>query len=267
MFPKLISIKIPEWLQWLLPAELTVYSYGVMIALGILVSFIVALRRAKKFGVDSDQLSSLFIWVVLASFIGGKLFFYFENPQKYFSDPTSMLDASGGGFVFYGSLLFAIPTIFWWLRSKKIPIRPFFDILAIVGPIVHSFGRVGCFLAGCCHGKACDNILGVTYSHPDSLADPLNVALHPTQLYDIAVNLIVLIVVLSLEKKKKFEGQLFLVYLMIYAVGRTIVELFRGDEARGYVIENVLSHSQFIAILIIAGSLYFWKKWVKELKD
>ncbi len=263
MFPKIFSIPVPEFLQGFLPAHITVYSYGFMIALGILAAFYVALRKSRKLGLDSDKLSSLFMWVILASFVGGKIFFFLEDIDKYISDPSLIARAMRGGFVFYGSLIFAIPTIIWWLKKEKVKVRPFLDVLAFAGPIVHSIGRIGCFMAGCCHGKVCDSFLGVTFTHPDSLANPKNVPLYPTQLFDIVVNLVILVTVYYIEKKQKFEGQLFLIYLMMYGVGRSIVELFRGDDARGFLFGGLLSHSQFIAILIILISCFFWWKWRK----
>ena len=229
-----------------------------MIALGVLVSFLIAYRKSKRFGLSMDDLSNLFIWVIVAAFVGGKLFFIFEDVDAYLSNPSKLKSILGGGFVFYGSLIFAIPTIIFWLRKHKIPVLPFMDILAFVGPVVHSFGRVGCFLAGCCHGKVCDTWMGVTFSNPDSLAKPLGVPLYPTQLFDIAVNLTILVVVFFVQKKQKFDGQLFLIYLMMYAVGRSIVEIFRGDEARGFLFNGALSHSQFIAIIVLIVCGYFW---------
>jgi phosphatidylglycerol:prolipoprotein diacylglycerol transferase len=264
MFPKLFSIPIPEFLQGFLPPQITVYSYGLMIALGILAAFYVTLRLSKKFGLDADKLSNLFIWVIVAAFVGGKLFYFFEDWDKYTQDPSQMLNVMGGGFVFYGSLIFAIPTIILWLRQQKIPVRPFLDVLAFAGPVVHSFGRVGCFLAGCCHGKVCNNALGVTFTHPDTLAVPTNTPLYPTQLMDIGVNLIILLVVFLVRKKQQFDGQLLLIYLMMYGVGRSIVEIYRGDDARGFVFGGALSHSQFIALLIIATCAYFWFQWKKK---
>lgn len=263
MFPKLFTIPIPEFLQGFLPAQITVYSYGLMIALGILAAFYVGLRLTKKFGMDADKLSSLFIWGIIAAFVGGKLFYFFEDWDRYTGDPSQMLKVMGGGFVFYGSLIFAIPTIIWWLRKEKVPVRPFLDTLAFIGPVVHSFGRLGCFLAGCCHGKVCDNALGVTFSHPDTLAVPANTPLYPTQLMDIGVNIIILITAYLVQRKQKFDGQLLLIYLMMYGVGRSIVEMFRGDEARGFLFGGALSHSQFIAICIIAICMVLWFRWEK----
>ena len=257
MYPKLFTFKTPEFLQGILPNSITLYSYGLMIAIGIMVAYWFVTRRTKAFGVNKDQISTLFIWSIFAGFVGGKLFFFFEDFSRYLNDPSLFLNITGGGFVFYGSVLFVVPVIVFWLKKKGIPIRPFIDIVAFVGPIVQAFGRVGCFLAGCCHGKACNNFLGVTFTHPDSLANPKNVALYPTQLFDIAINLIILIVLFWFEKRQQFKGQLMLLYLMMYAVGRSINEVFRGDEERGFLFGGNVSHSQFIALCIFVFSCMY----------
>ena len=264
MYPKLLTIPIPEFLHGFLPATFIIHSYGLMIALGVIVAFYVILNLSKHLVINSDQLSELFIWSIISAFVGGKLFFFLEDIQKYVDNPDLIGGAMRGGFVFYGSLIFTVPTIIFWLKKKQVKVRPFMDILAFAAPILHSFGRVGCFLAGCCHGKACDSWLGVTFSHPDTLADFKNVPLYPTQLFDIGVNFIILLVVISIRKKKQFEGQLFLIYLMLYAVGRSIVENYRGDDARGFLFDGLLSHSQFIAIVIILVCAFVWSKWRKN---
>lgn len=261
MYPRLLRFKTPDFFPSGFPEYISIYSYGVMIAIGILVSFLLALKLGRKFGLNSDKLSSLFIWVILASFIGGKLFYFLEDISKYVNDPSAMWRSSGAGFVFYGSLVFAVPTMVWWLKRNKIPVRPFLDEIAIIGPVMHSLGRVGCFLAGCCYGRECHNALGVTYDHPLSKADPLHTPLYPTQLFDIGINVLILAVVLLLRRKKKFEGQLFLIYIAMYAVGRSINEMFRGDEARGYIIENILTHSQFIALILLGVTYIVWRRW------
>lgn len=267
MRPRLFTFGTPEWLQGVLPETLSVYSYGLMIALGVLAAFIIVLRLSRSMGLNADDLSSLFMWVFAASFIGGRLFFYLEDIPRYINHPSEMLRISGGGFVFYGSLLFAVPVIAWWLKKRKIAFRPFADILAIAGPVVHSMGRVGCFLAGCCHGKECPHPgLGVTFTHPESMA-PKNIDLYPTQLFDIGVNMIILLLILYLWKRKQFAGQLFLIYLSMYAVGRSFVEIFRGDEARGFLFGGMLSHSQFIAIVVMMTCAWLWFRWKKSPQD
>ncbi|MBO6517172.1 MAG: prolipoprotein diacylglyceryl transferase [Bacteroidia bacterium] len=263
MYPKLFSFDTPDFLRGILPDHISLYSYGLMIAIGILASYWFVSRRIKPFGIDNDQLSTMFIWSILAGFVGGKLFFFLEDINRYTEDPSKLLNITGGGFVFYGSVIFVVPVLVWWLKRKKIAIRPFLDVIAFVGPIAQGFGRVGCFLAGCCHGKVCHNAFGVTYTHPESLADPLNTPLYPTQLFDIFINLIIFATLFWLEKRKQFAGQLMLVYMMMYAVGRSINEVYRGDEERGFVFGGWLSHSQFIAILIFGLCVFAWVRWRK----
>ena len=88
-----------------------------------------------------------------------------------------------------------------------------------------------------------------------SKARPLHTALHPTQIYEVVNILIVLVILVMLKRHKRLEGRLIFVYVTLYAVGRSIVEIFRGDVARGFIIDGVLSHSQFISILIVAAAL------------
>jgi len=112
MHPELFKLKIPEFLQGIFPEELTVYSYGALIALGAILGYLYTAWQAReKYGVDGDKVRSLVILIILAAVIGGKFFYFFENPGRYFGNPGNMLNISGSGFVFYGSLLFAIPTM------------------------------------------------------------------------------------------------------------------------------------------------------------
>ena len=139
------------------------------------------------------------------------------------------------------------------------------DIMAVTTCLVHMFGRIGCFLAGCCYGKPTHSAFGVTFTDPACQADPLNTPLHPTQLYEASYILLVMIVLLFLRSRKKFYGQLFLVYLILYAIGRFVLEYFRGDLGRGFVISNYVSHSQFIAALILVCVLIiYWKLSIRN---
>lgn len=233
-------------------------SYGFCIGMGILVAFFIILKKAKKYGINSDNLSGLLLWCFLAAFVGGKLFYYLEDPVKFIKEPSLMMENIGNGFVFYGSLLFVIPTMYFWLRNEKIAFWPFMDVMAFAGPVMHSFGRLGCFMAGCCHGKVCTNFLGVVFSDPHTAAFPKNTPLYPTQLFDIGVNLITLLIVYLISKKQQFTGQLFLIYILLYAIGRIINENFRGDEARGFLFNDSISYSQFIAVVLIGLTLIAW---------
>lgn len=245
--------------------SITIYSYGFFIALGAVLGLAyMAHQGKKKFGTSYDQSSSLFIYIVVAAYVGGKVFFFFENPAYYIQHIEKLF--SGNGFVFFGSLLFAIPTMLWFFKKHKIPTLPMLDVMAIVTCIVHGFGRIGCFMSGCCYGKPTDSILSVVFTNPVCQAEPLNTPLHPTQLYESGFIFSLMLFLLWLKKRKKFDGQLFLIYLIVYSIGRSLLELLRGDEERGFIIQNIISHSQFISMLVILGSIYFYVKLSRKSK-
>lgn len=242
-------------------AGITIYAYGFMIALGAIAGVAyMAVQGKKELGLTFDQVNNLFLIIFAAAFIGGKVFLFFEKPSYYAEDFRRLL--TGSGFVFYGSFLFAVPSMLWYFNKHKIPIRQMLDIMAITTCLVHMFGRVGCFLAGCCYGLPSSGI-SVTFTH-EACKAPLNTPLHPTQLYEAGFIFIVMIALLIVKKSyQQFRGQLFLLYVMAYAMGRSVLEIFRGDSVRGFVIEDILSHSQFIAILIVGVALYFYLRWAK----
>jgi len=235
----------------------TIYTYGFCIAIGALLGFAYMYWQGKKqYGITFDQSNNLFILLVIAGVVGGKLFMIFEDPSLYFSQPKKLF--SGSGFVFYGSLLTAIPVMLWYFRKIKVPVLGMLDVMAAVTCVVHGFGRVGCFMAGCCYGLPTDGFLSIVFSNPACQAEPLHTPLYPTQLFEATFIFSILIALLILKKKKQFDGQLFLIYLMVYAVGRGVLEIFRGDIERGFLIENILSNSQFISILVVSVALYFY---------
>ena len=266
MFPKIASFNTPDFLRGFIPDQIVINSYGLCIGIGIIAAYFIILYNTKHLGINKDNLSELFMWGFVAAFVGGKILFYLEDPSKYIANPSLMLKNMGNGFVFYGSLLLVVPTIYLWLRQKKISFWPFMDGVAFGGPILHSFGRLGCFLAGCCHGKVCTNSFGVIFSDPDSAASIKNVPLYPTQLFDIGINLITLLIVYLFSIKQHFKGQLFLVYIMHYAIGRAINENFRGDDERGFLFGGLITYSQFIALFLITLSAVAWYYLAKKEK-
>ncbi len=243
--------------------SVTIYTYGFMIALGVVCGVAyMAIRGRKEVGLTFDQANNLFLLIFIAAFIGGKVFLFFENISRYLENPGSLF--SGSGFVFYGSFLFAVPTMLWYFKRNKLPTHQMLDIMAITTCLVHMFGRVGCFFAGCCYGKPTESFLGVIFTDPACQANPLHTPLFPTQLMEASYIFVVMAILLVIRHRKQFHGQMFLLYLILYAVGRFVLEYFRGDEIRGFVIENYVSHSQFIAFVIVLISLYYYMQWRKQ---
>lgn len=254
MHPELFHFQIPDFLSHLFSIkQVTVYTYAFCIVIGCLVSAIYTKQAARKDLGINDLSNQFFYLIFISGFVGGKLFFYLENPLYYWNNPSLILDNFSGGFVFYGSFVTIIPVIVWYLKKQKIPVLPMLDILAITTLIVHAFGRFGCFNAGCCYGSSTNSLFGMPFPTTN------HVAVHPTQLYEVFVLLMLLGYLLIIKKHKKFHGQIFLLYLGLYGVCRAILELFRGD-FRGYIIKDILSHSQFIAVILVLTSLFFYKK-------
>lgn len=245
MYPELANFHIGN-------QQITIYTYAFCIVLGTLTGTLYTKWSAKK-ELGIKNLSNNFFYIIfIAGFIGGKLFFYLERPLHFWNNPHLMLDNFSGGFVFYGSFVTIVPIVIWYLKSHKISVLPMLDILAITTIIAHSLGRIGCYNAGCCYGSETTSFFGVTF--PNS-----NLTVHPTQLYEASILIGIALIILAIKKRKQFNGQLFILYVAMYAVSRTIMELFRGDN-RGYIIENWLSHSQFIALLILITASFFYIK-------
>ncbi len=261
MHPILFSFELPEFLNFL-GDDFTVYSYGFFIVIGaILAVTYVAVQSKKQFNLSFDKVNSLFLLLLISAFVGGKVFLFFEDPAYYSNNFSDLL--SGRGFVFFGSLLFCIPAMLIFFKINNLPKLFMLDIMAITTCIVHFFGRLGCFMAGCCHGIEWHGPLSVVFTDPNCLA-PTNIPLHPTQLYSMTGILLILIILLYIKNNKKFNGQLFILYLMLYSVVRVVIEIFRGDISRGFVIDGILSHSQFISLIVFVIAGYYYHRLNKK---
>jgi phosphatidylglycerol---prolipoprotein diacylglyceryl transferase len=255
MFPKLFEI-----------GSFTVYSYGFCIMIGVILAYFFIVKNVKPFGVASDKISEMVLYVIIASIIGGKVFLYLADLPRYLANPSEMLENFGSGFVFYGSFIFAIPTLLWFFKKNNLPILKMLDIVAIGGTIVHGFGKIGCFMAGCCHGKVCDAAYGVVFSNPETNAEPTNMPLYPVQLFDALMLFGIFFLLIYLKNRKHFDGQLLLLYCILYGVGRFFTEFLRGDSDRGTVFNGLLSHSQFIGICMILVGSFFYLRLSKQQK-
>jgi len=136
--------------------------------------------------------------------------------------------------------------------------------MAVTTCLVHIFGRLGCFLAGCCHGRPTDSYIGIIFTDAACYADPLNTPLFPSQLMEATYIFIIMMILLFIRKRRKFYGQLFLLYIILYAIGRSVLEIYRGDSARGFIIEDYLSHSQFIALILLGAGIYIYTLLAKR---
>lgn len=245
MFPVLIKI-----------GPLTIHTYGLLIAIGFLVALTLAAREAKRKDLPSESIIDVGFYALLSGIIGARLFFIVTNWQHYSEHPADMVKIWEGGLVFYGGVLFALPTVIWSAKKKGLPLLQTADIWAPSLAIGHAIGRLGCFCAGCCYGKPAEGLpWAVTFTNPDSLAI-IGTPLHPTQLYESAAELLNFLILITLRRHQTFKGQLFLMYILNYSIIRSVVEIFRGDEVRGFLFPG-FSYSQSISVAMFVTAVVF----------
>ncbi len=230
---------------------LSIHGYGLMIALGLLV-FLYLLQRDPRFIQLKleDRLSGLLIIGILAALFGGRILFFITNPEFY-GQFIDLFTFFKGGFSILGSVLAVFITLSAYLYYLKIPIVPFFDLIALYTPLLQSIARIGCFFAGCCYGLPTSAPWAIIYTDQESIA-PLYVCLHPTQLYS-AIGLLLIFVLLYFVLQYRFTkpGQLGCLYLLLIGLERFIVEYWRGDE----VTDALFSLNQYVAAALIIGAL------------
>lgn len=231
--------------------KVTIHGYGLMIGIGFLVAVLVGMYRAKKRGMNQEAVLDIAIYAILAGFLGGKMLYVIVEWKRFVQDPWSVLGSAG--FVVYGGIITGVLAGYIYTRIKKISFVQYFDLIMPEIAIAQGFGRIGCFLAGCCYGRKTDSFLGVIF--PEGSMAPAGVKLLPTQLFMSAGDFLIALLLILYARKNKTDGNVGAGYLVLYGVGRFAVEFLRND-ARGSV--GALSTSQFISIFIVAIGIAFF---------
>jgi phosphatidylglycerol:prolipoprotein diacylglycerol transferase len=232
-----------------------VYTYGVLLAAAYLLGLQFALMRAKSRGLDPNRVMDLGIWIIISALAGAKLllviveFDTFRNPAELWT-----LLRSGG--VFYGGLIAAVVVALWYLRRHRMPVWTVTDVFAPGIALGHVIGRLGCLFAGCCFGRPTSVPWAITFQNEyaaQNVGTPLNIPLHPTQLYEASAELLILGILLATERKgRPYPGRTFWLYMVFYGISRFIIEIYRGDP-RGTV--GMFSTSQFVSIVLVPLAL------------
>jgi phosphatidylglycerol:prolipoprotein diacylglycerol transferase len=236
-----------------------IHTYGVFIALGFLAGIWVAGREARRQGEDPEMILDLAFWVIAAAIIGSRLFYVAVNWDQFRGHLIDVVKIWRGGLVFYGGLLLAVPVSILYLRHHGLRTWVVADILAPSLALGQSFGRLGCFSAGCCYGRpAAPPWPAVVFSNPETLA-PQGMALHPTQLYDSALMLGIFFVLLAARRWRSFDGQQFWTYLLLFTPERIMLEELRADTYKS-LFGGLLSLTQLISLaLFVLAAVMFWR--------
>ena len=231
----------------------TVYGYGLMIAIGIFSAYCLAEYRARRLGLDDERVFGLTIWAVVGGILGGKILFYLTILPQIAADPSLLYRDLMEGFVIYGALIGGFLGIVLYCRRWRIRVLSYLDLALPSVALAQGFGRIGCFLAGCCYGVACDGPFSVTFTNSDYA--PNGVALFPSQLVSSGLDFLHFFLLCFLARRNDRPGRIGAFYLLFYSIGRFCIEFFRGDLERGQV--GGLSTSQFISLFTAAAGLVF----------
>ncbi|MFH1491540.1 MAG: prolipoprotein diacylglyceryl transferase [Pseudomonadota bacterium] len=242
MYPDLFSI-----------GPLTIHTYGLFVAMGFTAGLLVTVKIGKDQGVSPQQVMDMAFIIILGAIIGSRLAFVLMNFSSYKAYPLDILKIWEGGLVFSGGLVAVLICMVWYLRRNALSYWAAGDLWAPGLAIGQGIGRIGCLMAGCCYGRPAEVPWHVTFTSPDALA-PLNIPLHPTQVYAALSGLVIFLVLMFLRKRKKFEGQIFVWFLILHSTGRLLIERFRGDD-RGLIPGAGMTTTQLIALLVLMSAV------------
>ena len=274
--------------------DFEIATFGFMVAIGVFAAYLVGVRRARDAGLPEEGFSNVIVLSVLFAFVGAKIF----HVLVYMGEaPAGSLLLERSGFILYGGLIFGVLAGLFLVLRKGWDWRVVADVVAPAIPLGQFFGRIGCFLNGCCYGAVCPGPMGIRFPrmreealsesgdvgfqiigsepyrhHLDqmlvTIADPFSLPVYPTQILSALQGLLTFCLLhFYLSKRTRFRGQLFLLYLIIYSVGRFGVEALRADPRGAW--PGGLSTSQGISIAVLAVAVVLWAllKGQKEAPD
>src|SRR5438034_5042739 len=200
MYPRLFEL-----------GPITVYTYGVLLAAAYLLGLRLAMVRARNRGLDATRVLDLGIYIIISALVGAKLLLLITDFQTFKNDPRELVTLARSGGVFYGGLILAVSVALWYIRRIGLPLWTTCDVFAPGIALGHVVGRLGCFFAGCCYGKETTVPWAITFTNPyaaSNVGTPLNVPLHPTQLYEAGAEALILIILLATESRgRRFAGR------------------------------------------------------------
>jgi len=223
---------------------INIYSYGLMVAIGFGLSTMMIYARAPRFGLERDTIIDYIITMLLSGIVGARLLFVLLNIKYYMANPAEIINLSRGGLVWYGGFIAALLASFWFVKARKLEFWSAVDFVAPYIALGQAFGRIGCFLNGCCYG--------IIAPHNFPLGER-----HPTQIYSAILLFIIFAVLILWQDRRRFSGEIFLGYCMLYSCKRFFIEFLRGDNPRMLF---GLTMSQMISLVVFFAAVYLFKR-------
>ena len=246
----------------------TIASYGLMNALAYFACIGYLIHYRKRINIEKTMLWDIVFVIIISAILGGKIAFFIfgraELGATFAEQVKNFFLTFRYGVVFFGGLILAVASMLVFMKKKKLPVLKTADFLIIAVPLGQAIGRIGCFLAGCCHGREWHSAWAVTFTDPRSVVDPqlLGIPVYPVQLWESAVCLVIFAILHFSYAKKKHNGGIFSAYVVMYGLARAGLEYFRGDYRGGFYMG--MSPSQWIGILAAIAATVFYFGFVKR---
>ncbi|MBI3450947.1 MAG: prolipoprotein diacylglyceryl transferase [Acidobacteria bacterium] len=236
-------------------------TYGLLLALAFLAALALARKRAAQASLPAEAVLDLWIAALVSGILGAKLLLYAIDYRYYIDNPRAILAGLQSAGVFYGGFVAAVITCLVLVARRGLPGWKIADAAAPAVALGQAIGRLGCFAAGCCFGRPSDLPWAVTFTDPEAhrlTGVPLDIPLHPSQIYESILDLVLFGVLILLSRRRRADGQLFLWYLLLYALLRGAVEFTRGDP-RGDAFGASTSQIIAVAAALVAG-FFLWTR-------
>ena len=223
---------------------LTIYSYGVMLAVSVVLCTFFLSRDAAQAGINRELVFDLVFWTVLWGIIGARLFYVVIAWSYFAPTPWEIVMLNKGGLAWQGGFAGGTLAGIWFIKKRGLSLRTVMDLIAPYVALGQAIGRVGCFFNGCCFGKPWDH--GIFF--------PVHAArLHPTQLYETAGLFLIFCFLKIAQRKRHTPGMIFVYYIWLAAIERFIVEFYRADHD---ILWGGVSLPQYVSLLIFAAGIF-----------
>ncbi|MDD4870739.1 MAG: prolipoprotein diacylglyceryl transferase [Kiritimatiellae bacterium] len=248
--------------------EFPIHWFGVMMALGFLSALASWTLLGKKEGRDFNYCSDMLFWIMVAGIIGARAAYVISDFRTFMERPVTILYVHRGGLIYYGGFIGAGLALYFFSKFRREKFMSVVDFVMTSVPLGHVFGRIGCFMNGCCYGSEYSGLLSVTYPRASLPWDnqlyagkiaadaKCSLAVYPVQLYEALFNLLLYFLLVWAYRNRKVDGRITALYLITYPVGRFLLEFYRGDERMRWCMG--LSVAQIISIGLFALGLAIW---------
>jgi phosphatidylglycerol:prolipoprotein diacylglycerol transferase len=235
-----------------------IYSYGLLMAVGILCAVTVSAHLAKRSLASAEPVYDLSFVIVLCSLLGARIFYVLNNAGYFLAHPVEIFLLNRGGLVFFGGLIAGFAGAYVYLKKTGQNVWQTGDIVMAGVPLGQAFGRIGCFLNGCCFGRPTDLDIGIAFPPGSFAVDHYQdlVTVHPVQLYNAGADFLVFLVLYTVFEERRFSGQIVALYGLLSSLVRFLTEFFRGDVP----LVGPFTQAQWISIAVFLFSVVLYRR-------